>query len=51
MSPLIIWLALAGTARRSWPHFLPLAFMVPRVLFQLKPQLTGIFRGLLSYDG
>ena len=47
MSPLLIWLGLAGVARRSWLLLLPLAMVIPRIFFQLGPQWSRVLHGLL----
>ena len=41
LSPLALWLALSGLARREWAGLLPLALMAPRVFAQLVPHLLG----------
>jgi hypothetical protein len=48
MSPLLILLALAGAASRSWVCLLPLAMTVPRILWQLAPQWAGIRHGIFA---
>ena len=48
MSPLLIWLALAGLASGRWVFLTPLAMTAPRILFQLAPQWRGVWHGLLS---
>jgi hypothetical protein len=45
-SPLLISVAMAGLARRSWWGLAPLAMVLPRVLWQLGPQWNGILRAL-----
>lgn len=47
MSPLLIWLALAGVASGRWVFLTPLAMTMPRILFQLSPQWRGIWHGLM----
>jgi hypothetical protein len=46
MSPLLIWLVMAGLAARRWLFLTPLAMAIPRILFQLAPQWRGIWHGL-----
>ena len=47
MSPLVIWVALAGLALRRWICLSPMALMLPRILWQLAPQWRGIVHGVL----
>lgn len=47
MSPLLIWLAMAGVASGRWMFLAPLAMALPRILFQLAPQWRGIWHGLV----
>jgi hypothetical protein len=51
MSPLLIFLALAGAARRWWMLLLPLAMNVPRLALQLEPQWAGIRHGIAGLVG
>jgi hypothetical protein len=45
-SPLLICCALWGVARRKWIALAPAAFTLPRLLFQLEPQVKGVLHGL-----
>jgi hypothetical protein len=44
LSPLLLFLALAGLWRRNWLYALPLGLVIPRTAIQLGPQLAGILR-------
>ena len=41
-TPLLLFLALAGTAKPSWMGAAPLLLVAPRILLQLAPQALGI---------
>jgi hypothetical protein len=45
-SPLLICCALWGVTRRQWIALAPVMLTVPRILFQLEPQLKGILHSL-----
>ncbi len=45
-SPLLVLLAMAGFASRSWWMAAPLAMVFPRVALQLGGQALGVLRGL-----
>jgi len=44
MSPLLIWLGLAGLSTRAPQYLAPAALMLPRIVLQLEPQWKGITR-------
>jgi hypothetical protein len=46
MSPLLVWLAMAGVASRQIWMAAPLAMVIPRITAQLATHLPGIWRGM-----
>jgi hypothetical protein len=46
LSPLLLCVALAGARRRAWWTLAPIVLVLPRVFFQLLPQLRGILRSV-----
>ncbi len=46
MSPLFVWLAMAGVASRQAWMAAPLAMVIPRITAQLATHLLGIWRGM-----
>jgi hypothetical protein len=45
-APLLMCCALWGVTRRRWLALAPIAIAMPRLLFQLQPQLKGILRAI-----
>jgi hypothetical protein len=46
MSPLLVWLAVAGVASRQIWMAAPLAMVIPRIVAQFTTHLPGIWRGM-----
>jgi len=44
LSPLLLFLVLAGLWKRSWIYALPLCLVIPRTAIQLAPQVSGVLR-------
>jgi hypothetical protein len=49
VSPILIWLAMAGLSPRRWWLGVPLLMFVPRVAAQLATHLPGILRGVAGF--
>ncbi len=47
LSPLLVFVALAGVQQRDWIRILPLCLVIPRTLIQLAPQLSGVLHHLV----
>ena len=47
LSPLLVFVALAGVQQRDWIRTLPLCLVIPRTLIQLAPQLGGVLHHLI----
>jgi hypothetical protein len=48
MSPLLIFVALAGVRRHRWWTLAPLCMVLPRILLQLVTQWRGIWHGMIK---
>jgi len=48
LTPLLVLLALFGVRSRSWITLLPLAMIVPRVIFEMGGQFINVARGLFT---